>query len=266
MRVPITTVANGKKSAQSGGQPADAQPAGARRSPESKDLIALAAAATTLTSVVAGLAVTGALQQMQLNHGMLLMSAFALVLLAAAVWAIPAVWRVAPKVESVMITIAVSLFLGGVLLGIGGMIMTQRDQERPSVAASLDEETFLLTATATAHNLGTDDRLVTEVTALEPTARSEEFEVVRHYLAITGPDADGKASQHFTKTIPSGTHAVGVGASIGNDTGCFDETIGGTTRDGADPTRTVSRRELERAAAAAVVPDEQPGCVVIFLP
>ena len=217
-----------------------------------KDVVALGAAVTALISVVGGLAVDGALQQFQRNHGVTLSIAFALVLLAAAVWAFSVLAKRQARAWPVT---AVLLFLTALGVGIGGMIWTQRAQERPSISASLESD--VLTATATAHNLGTEDRMLTEVSGLRRTAAQNVYEVVTEYFAITGPDAGGTATEELKYAIPKdGLAALAVSATTGSDTRCFDK-----VKNAASQSKGPLVANLRKAAQHT-----QPGCAVFFLP
>jgi len=306
------------------------------------DIVAVAAGASTLVTTVGALAVTGALQQMQRNHGVTLMIAFGLVLLASAIWVALTLSKPSPpakpaaqaasgstaapesklvdllasveerlfpnieKVEALQAALATTigraedvleraegverrrpagplarlwaatsrhrrglaeiaalgLFLGGILTGLVGMVITQQAQERPSVTASVDRNTLLLTVTATAHNLGTEDRMITEVDGLTRSQRPDgtfAFKEDVRYLTLTGPDAGGTATQTFTYTIPFGYVAVSVSATTGDQTSCrWEETL--ARRQSAQPRAPV------RGVKVAPKQHTLPGCVLIYLP
>jgi hypothetical protein len=212
-------------------------------------MVALAAAATTLIAVVSGLAVTGALQQFQRNHGPVLVLAFVLVLVAAGIWAYAAI----RQQQSTHWTIAaVAVFLSGLLTGIVGMVVTQWDVKVPSVTASLDGNS-VLTATATGYNLGTNDRLITRVALIEPKSMklNGRLQTVYQiqppmYSAVSGPDAGGTATQPLkvALTLPARTYGVVVESSVGGVPVC-------------SPSGSISD--------AGPVANARTGCVIITL-
>jgi hypothetical protein len=232
--------------------------------------IAIAGAATALITVLSALAVTGALQRTQRDHGVALIIAFIFVLVAAAVWlALALVKAGLPAATtakrwwswtdlSLRLFTAV-LFLVGIITGIYAMIDTQNDHERPTVTAVLDPDTLVLTATATARNLNTEGRMVTLIVGLTRTANGILHE--NRYVAISGPDRDGNATQQVSYRF-AGTNytAVGVSASTGHTSGCdYVREIGTTSQD-------QDTSQIWAPIQSVISQPDLPGCVVIYLP
>jgi catechol 2,3-dioxygenase-like lactoylglutathione lyase family enzyme len=202
------------------------------------DVVGIGAAATAILTTIGGLAVTGALQRMQRDHGLLLIAALGFAIAGATAWLSLAILKPTlgtrhywPKIEVVGHLAAVVLFVGGTLVGIYGMIRTQGDQPRPMVSATLDANTLALDVTTSVHNLGINHRLVTLIVGLKD--KPGGYDLRNRYLAISGPDQDGNVTQHIALTLPRGLFSrVGVTAT-------------------RSATPHVSRRQLQRALLAS---------------
>jgi hypothetical protein len=228
-------------------------------SPKWTDVVGIGAAATAILTTIGGLAVTGALQRMQRDHGLLLIIALALAIGGATVWLSLAIlkptlgkrprWR---KAEPWCHLGAVSLFVAGTIVGIYGMIRTQGDQPRPMVSATLDPSTLGLDVTTSVHNLGINRRLVTLIVGLKDKPNGA-FESHNRYLAISGPDQDGNVTQHIVLTLPKGLFSrVGISASTGSNDLC-----------NYDPTHEA---EITEPVNHAIDQTSGSGCAVIVLP
>lgn len=133
-------------------------------------------------------------------------------------------WRWLLK-KPVLQTLAVLATATGLMLAIFGMLLTQKDAERPTVSATFDRSTRLLTATAAAHGLSSDERLVVLVTGLVQKPK----EIFREdtpslYYAVIGPDSSGEVNHNAEVTVPATYKFVAVKAWTGaRETKC--ETI-----------------------------------------
>jgi hypothetical protein len=262
-----------------------------------KDLLAIGAAVTALVTTVSALAVTGALQEMQRDQAGYLILAAALVLLAAVLWAVAALYKppaisakVVHEVEKLarendpdkiaaeraelaeawgktsiykrlrIATLAPAtayvLFAGGIAAGLWGMVRTQGERERPQIAAAYNVKERVFSGTASTHNLGTEQRLMTQVTALKRTAEPGKYEVEKKFVALSGPDSSGNVVQAFRYKLPSdGYAAVVVAATTGDRTDCLNDVGSGAVI--AEPTP----QRLDKTAQS-----KQPGCAVFYLP
>jgi hypothetical protein len=263
------------------------------------DVLAITGAASALIAVLSGLAVTGALQQMQRNHGGLILLAFILVLAAASLWLVGWILRPPPPPRAspseivlpagipspsksglepssghghqpVLRVVAAILFLVGTLIAIGTLIRTQHDRQRAAVSATWDANAELLKGEATVHNLGTEQRLVTMAVGLK-LVRIDKHTERRYvpdlsYIAISGPDANGAVTQKLSYHFKDITRyqAVGVSASTSRSNGCdWDNEI-----NPAKPSHRSRPRRLWRwirASFDANSTEIQPGCVIISL-
>lgn len=148
--------------------------------------------------------------------------------------------------------VGVLFFVGGVFVGIVALIATQQDSARPSITASFDSSTAVLTATVKADGLPESGRLVIRVEGLRETARKGKlyYNADPHvlYLTALGPNADGTVSQTVSVSVPSDFSLVGLKAWSGQeDQGCYSN----------------GSLALENSA---VPQSEQDGCLVLRLP
>jgi hypothetical protein len=205
-------------------------------------LAQVAAAVTAVVGIVTSLAVTGILAQAQRNHGVWLLAAFACVVAGAMLWlAVATLHRPAALKKfawldkSVVQTVALVATAAGLMLAIWAMVLTQKDTERPSVSATFDRGTRILTASAEAHGLSSDERLVVLVTGLVPKttgragAKAKANVVFREatpslYYAVIGPDSGGEVTHAAQVSVPVQYKFVAVKAWTGaRETKC--ETI-----------------------------------------
>jgi hypothetical protein len=231
------------------------------------EVTGIAAAAGAIVTTIGGLAVAGALQRMQRDHGYFLIVSLSLAVFAAMLWLAFAIvkpalgetthWGTANIVGRL---VAALLFVGGIIVGILGMVQTQGDRPRPTVSATFDPETLKLDATATAHNLGINGRLVTLIVGLKDKPDGT-FDKQNRYVAISGPDQDGTISQHIVYTLPNGYSRVGISASTGDTDRC-DYTLSPTEPAAASSPDTKIKTPIESVIAQR----DEPACVVIVLP
>ena len=262
----VTEVANKDEPTQPGGQSVAWQ-----------DVVAVTGAATALVTTISGLAVTGALQRMQRDHGTILIVAFSLVLAAAALWLALAIvkpaahkgWLWWSDVDVFGRLLAATAFAVGVIVGIWGMIHTQRDQPRPSVTATLKPDTpdtLELDATATAHNLAIGERLVTLIVGLKRDA-SGRVVTDKRYVAVSGPDASGNVDQTVSYAFPKNVYyAVGVSASTGHSDVCDYEQESAASGPQTTGTTSTTPEKPAGPIRSVIRQRDQPGCVVIVLP
>jgi hypothetical protein len=247
---------------------------------ELSDLVAIVTGATAIIALLSTLAVTGALQKMQRDHGNFLVAAVALGLAGGMLWVLEAIWRqtaaardrqgtrpesanhkwfqrATPWIQTAMLVGAVVCLFFAVILAVIGMKATQQEQDRPSVTAELDKG--VLKVTASAHNLGTEARLRTQIAGLILTTEKghQVLKPEARWTGFSGPDADGNVSQAFTWTLDDQANdsahkyqAIEVTASSGEPTGCADELL---PIDAVAPTPQPKQASL-------------PGCVIIYLP
>jgi hypothetical protein len=214
------------------------------------DVVGIAAAATAILSTIGGLAVTGALQRMQRDHGLYLVSSLSLAIGGATLWIAFAILKPMlggkghwTEAELAGHLFATAFFVIGIIVGILGMVQTQADQPRPMVSATLDPSTLALDVTASVHNLGINHKLVTVIVGLNDKPNGG-YTKTNRYLAISGPDQDGNVTQHVVYTLPKGVFSrVGITASTGGDT-C----------------------DLATRIRHLIDKPEQSGCAVIILP
>jgi hypothetical protein len=187
------------------------------------DLGQLAAAVTAVVGIFVSLAATGVLGQAERNHGTLLLIGIGFVLLGVLFWAVAAVrpgrwnaWLHIPGALS---------FLAGLGIGIGALIATQQDSERPAVSASFDQSNRLLTATVTADGLSSEDRVAVRIEGLKQkgkTTRLEPVSTTPLYFSLLGPGADGKVKHTAIALVPKTYTYVGAKAWTANtEPACF---------------------------------------------
>jgi hypothetical protein len=236
------------------------------------EVAGIAAAATAMLTTISGLAVTGALQRMQRDHGFALIASLSLAVSAATVWLAFAILKPALQnskhwdgANIVGRLVATGLFVGGIIVGILGMIHTQADRPRPTVSATFDPRTLKVDATATVHNLDINGRLVTLIVGLKDEPGGT-FEEQNRYVVISGPDQDGTVTQHVVYTLPKDVFSrVGVSTSTGDGDRCdytLSRTTGTTTSAPAAPAEDKIRTPIE----SVIAQHDQPGCAVIALP
>lgn len=238
---------------------------------------------------------------MQRDHGSLLILALLCVLGAATLWLVTAIVKPAwtglkdstrkkrrlQKLDVASRVTAALLFLIGLMVGVVGMWETQNDQPRPAVTAEFNPDTLELTATATAHNLSIGERLVTLIVGLKQGVRGGPYTSENRYVAVSGPDASGDATQKVSYRFPKDTYtAIGVSASTGgaNKQCHYQDEIeppkpDSTTTTAPAATETATTSQGEAAAAptrstskkqgpivSVIKQGDLPGCAVILLP
>jgi hypothetical protein len=225
-----------------------------------------------------------------------LIMALALVLGAATLWLATAIAKPAlnvekhktwwPQADLAVRRVSAVAFLAGIIVGVLGMWRTQNDQPRPAVAAEFNQATSELTATATAQNLSVGERLVTLIVGLKQLGNGGAYVVERRYVAVSGPDAGGDATQTVNYRFPKDVYtAVGVSASTGHsrkDICDFTQEIdsppaaAATTTTDTSAVQTVTSQAAGSALPAGsktkrgpivsvIAQRDLPGCAVILL-
>ena len=133
-------------------------------------------------------------------------------------------WRW-PLQKPVLQTVALLASATGLMLAIFAMVLTQQDAERPTVSATFDQGTHIITATAAAHGLSSDERLVVLVTGLVEKKNGVFREATPSlYYAVIGPDSSGEVNHTAQVSVPTSIKFVAVKAWTGaRETKC--ETI-----------------------------------------
>jgi hypothetical protein len=172
-------------------------------------LAQIAAAATTLAGVFAAVAFTGVLARTWRNELEWTLAAFALVLVAAVLWALSRRkgW-------------AFVLFAIGVIVGIFAVGKTYSESEKPAITASVDEN-LVLDGVVRVAGLSSDKQLAAEVQGFrrKPEADSADdgWEAFTIYEASFGPNADGVAEHVIHLRVPPGTYElVRIRARVGD--------------------------------------------------
>jgi hypothetical protein len=194
------------------------------------DVASAAAAVSAVIGVITSLAVTGVLAQAQRNHGEWLLIALGVVVFAATCWAVAALNpRAKAGRRRGLKLVALLAFGGGLIAAIGALVWTQKDSERPTVSATFNDKSRVLTGTATAIGVSTDDRLAVLVAGLnegKPPDYDLQADPRSLYYAVVGPNASGNATHKLSVYVPNRYKLVGVKAWTGkNSTPCrTDET------------------------------------------
>jgi hypothetical protein len=189
-----------------------------------RDLAKIAAAGTAVIVLLSALAVTGVLGQAQREHPSLFIVALGLVLGAAALWVLAAVvtngsattW--AAYTGAIAQAVGIAMFLAGTLCGVTALVFTQHNPNRPSISASLDNDT--LTATVKAGGLDAHDRVGVFVDGLTQTG--ETITATRNlYFASIGANSDGDVELPIKLDVPGGRFdALGVRAFTAGESEC----------------------------------------------
>ena len=194
-------------------------------------LTELAAAATAVIGVFAGLAVTGVIGQTQRNHGLQFVVALVLVLLGGFLWLLVRLVQEKDDADHKYWnkfvrffhewgpSIALFVFVVGMVVGIVAIWQTQNEAERPSVSSTYDPATRMFSLTATAHGLRTDSRLVIVVSGFTgtPDRPVPEKDPPTLYYAVVGPNGDGDVEHTATVPVPPNDTLVGVKAWTGKE-------------------------------------------------
>jgi len=183
-----------------------------------------------LLAAMGALAVTGVVGRVQRDHPSKLSWALGLVLAAGALWVLGSVFRNATVVR-VLHVIAVLLAFTGFVLALVAAVATANDQSRPQITASLGARESTLTATISAGDLATKDRVAIEVDALTRNPDVSRLygdpfndRVERVYRAYVGPDNDGRVTHKFTIGLPGGGFTdVGIKAYTGKQSPTCDD-------------------------------------------
>jgi hypothetical protein len=184
------------------------------------DLKSVAASVTAVVGVFAALAATGVIGEAQRNHGLMLVIALGLVLVAAVAWLfgalVPAGHAVAVRTARALAAVVVAV---GLILGILAIWFTQKDSERPSVSSTYDPGTHLISVTANAHGLRSDSRLVVQVSGFRgtPDDPRPDQDPPTLYYAVVGPNGDGDVTQTASIPVPAKYTLVGVKAWTGKE-------------------------------------------------
>lgn len=211
-----------------------------------RDLAKIAAAATSVVTLMSVLAVAGILGQAQRDHPTWFITSLGLVLGAAALWVLAAVitnGRATPWAAwtgTVAQMVGVLLFVAGTVCAVVALVLTQHNPNRPNISASIDNNT--LTATVKARGLDSGDRVAVYVDGLEEAGdlitRKDNL-----YFASVGANSDGDVELPIKLLAPAGRFdALGIRAFTAGESEC-------------ELTGRVVRKE-----------DVGPGCIIVPLP
>ncbi|MDQ4125543.1 MAG: hypothetical protein M3134_08090 [Actinomycetota bacterium] len=218
-----------------------------------KDLGKIGAAVATLATALTAYSGSELVQRAARNHPWPLMFATGFAILASASWVAAALAESQGSVERWFQRIGVALFSAAILTGLGAVVWTQNDTERPSLSVTFDRKESTLVATVEVSNLSSRDRLAVVVDGLEVVGTLkavEAYEPTNLYRVFLGPNSQGVAKQQIELPIPPGTYeAVGIrGWTKGEEVACED----------------YQKKDIEAAEGGELI--EEAGCIVMALP
>ena len=231
----------------------------------SGDIAQIATAASAAIAVLVSLAVTGVLARAQRNHGYLLFSGLGLILLGSLGWFVATIlpenlpmWRQRRNTARFAFwlrVVAGLLFLVGLICAILAVVRTERDAQRPAVAASFDAAKSVLTAKVSADGLGTNQRMAVGVEGLKQRGNTPTVDAAEPnkplFFALLGPDADGKVKYEFSVYVPPRFRIVGVEAwTADTKPACFDRPQGHQAQEAGCAVLRLKERQASTSGAA----------------
>lgn len=187
-----------------------------------------------VAAVAASLAGTDLIARAQRDHGLVLISAYALVLFAAALWIVAVVvsadrLKTPERARSLIrlffwvgrnaAAVAVLLFFLGIASATAAFTLTQQDNVRPTVQATYDSASSVLSITAKVEGLSNQRGMIVKASGFVETRVQEwiprlklsrlvnkivpppgERNVI--FFALLGPDADGNVEYKATAIVP----------------------------------------------------------------
>lgn len=220
------------------------------------ELLQAAAGATTLLTVLGGLAVTGALERLQRNDPNVMTMALTCVIVAGTLWVFASIARSGSPHEKTFKVVGAGFLAAGLVVGAIGVVHTHSTSERPSIGVSL-KEGMRIDGTIKVAGLTSDERLRVIVDGLVGADHDDDgapraWKPYRIYNITVGPDADGVARLPLNVPVAPGTYdAAAVRAWTGDEfTACeYDENLGASA---------TGRRKLETGCLLFVLPRRAP--------
>jgi hypothetical protein len=133
-----------------------------------------------------------------------------------------------PKEKRALRIVAIVIAVGGFAIALIAAVATANDEPRPRITAKLSPDRGTLTATVSASNLETQDRLAIVVDGLRrndsPVEAGEFTTIGRIYRAYVGPDNDGNVTESVETPLPAKLITdVGIKAFTGTDSPACDD-------------------------------------------